>query len=117
MTEGGQPQRRRVLLDENLHRKLVAELPECDATTVEAAGWKGILNGELLRRVGEAGFHVFLTGDRNLEYQQRIAGRTFGVVVIVSHRLTLSRLQALAPAIQAAVASVQPGEVLHVTGP
>ena len=115
MTEPEQPQRRRVLLDENLHRKLVLELPECDAMTVEAAGWKGVLNGELLEKIEAAGYHVFLTGDRNLEYQQRIAGRTFGVVVIVSPRLTLTHLQALAPMIRTAVASVNPGEVVHVS--
>ena len=115
MTEPEQPERRRVLLDENLHRKLVLELPEFDATTVEAVGWKGVLNGELLRRIEEAGFDVFLTGDRNLEYQQRLTGRAFGTVVIISHRLTLTHLRALAPSIRAAVASVHPGELVHVT--
>ncbi|MFL5537758.1 MAG: hypothetical protein ACJ8J0_02140 [Longimicrobiaceae bacterium] len=115
MTEPEQPQRRRVLLDENLHRKFVLELPECDATTVEAVGWKGVLNSELLRKIEEAGYDVFLTGDRNLEYQQRIPGRTFGVVVIISPRLTLTYLQALAPMIRTAVADVSPGEVIHVS--
>ncbi len=40
----------RVLLDENLPRKLVGRLGgDVDATTMAEAGWRGKKNGELLR--------------------------------------------------------------------
>ncbi len=106
--------RRPVLLDENLHRRLADELPAHDVTTVAAAGWAGIRNGELLRRAENADFEVFVTGDRNLEYQQSLAGRAFGVVVVVPKRLKLEYLVPLGPELRKAVASVQAGEVVHV---
>jgi len=109
--------RRRVLLDENLPRQLVRELPDHDATTVGAQGWRGVLNGELLRRAESAGFEVFVTADRNLEHQQALGGRAFGVVVLFSRRLKLEYLLPLVPAMREAVVSVRPGQVVHVRPP
>jgi predicted nuclease of predicted toxin-antitoxin system len=106
--------RRRVLLDENLPRQLAGELPEHEVSTVAQQGWRGVLNGELLRRAESAGYQVFITGDRNLEYQQTLVGRAFGVVVIFPRRLKMEYLLPLVPAIRDAVASVQPGKVVHV---
>jgi hypothetical protein len=81
--------RRRVLLDENLPRQLAAELPDHGVSTVAEQCWRGILNGELLRRAESAGFEVFVTGDRNLEYQQTLVGRSFGVAVVFPRRLKM----------------------------
>lgn len=55
--------------------------------TVQAAGWSSIKNGELLRRAAAAGFEVFLTPDRNLEYQQKFGHgsnrvRKIGIVAL-----------------------------------
>lgn len=105
---------RRVLLDENLPRQLAGELPDHDVSTVGEQGWRGVLNGELLRRAEGAHFEVFVTGDRNLEYQQTLAGRAFGVVVVFPRRLKMEYLMPLAPAIRDAVDSVGPGHVVHV---
>ncbi|HEX2209473.1 MAG TPA: DUF5615 family PIN-like protein [Longimicrobium sp.] len=58
------PARRRVLLDENLPRQLAGELPRHDVATVRTQGWTGVVNGDLLRLAEEAGFEVFVTGDR-----------------------------------------------------
>jgi len=109
--------RRRVLLDENLHRKLVRELPMHDVSTVAAEGWKSVLNGELLRRLTAAGFEVFVTADRNLEYQQTLAGRAFGTIVVFPRSLKLEDLLPLVPALAEAIATVEPGQVLHVRPP
>jgi hypothetical protein len=108
------PRRRRVLLDENLPRQLAGELPDHDVSTVGRQGWRGVLNGELLRRAEAAGYEVFVTGDRNLEYQQTLVGRAFGVVVVFPRRLKMEYLIPLAPALREAVASVQAGEIVHV---
>ena len=106
--------RRRVLLDENLPRQLTGELPNHDAATVASQGWRGVLNGELLGRAEAAGFEVFVTGDRNLEYQQTLVGRVLGVVVVFPRRLKMEHLLPLVPALRDAVASVEAGEVVHV---
>ncbi len=41
----------------------------------------GIKNGALLTLVEREGFHVFLTGDKNMEHQQRLEGRPFAVLI------------------------------------
>ena len=106
--------RRRVLLDENLPRQLAGELLDHEVSSVAAQGWRGVMNGELLRRAEAAGFEVLVTGDRNLEYQQTLLGRAFGVVVVFPRRLKVEYLLPLAPALREAIASVNPGEILHV---
>jgi hypothetical protein len=97
-----------------LARLLGRELPDHRVSTVAAEGWKGILNGELLRTMETAGVEV-LTADRKMEYQQRLAGRSFGVVVIAAGGTKLDDLHSLSNALRAAVATVAPGEVLHVS--
>lgn len=103
-----------MLLDENVPRGLARELPGHLVSTVAAQGWRGVLNGELLRRAEAAGFHVFVTGDRNLEHQQTVKKRTLGVVVVFPKRLKMEFLAPLAPALRHAVGSVAPGEIVHV---
>ncbi|MDB4950395.1 MAG: hypothetical protein JWM27_3044 [Gemmatimonadetes bacterium] len=98
-----------------LPRLLARELPGHRVATVAAQGWTGIVNGELLRRAEAAGVEVFLTADRKMEYQQRLSGRTFGVVVIAAGGTKLEDLHLLGDALREAVASVTPGEVLHVS--
>jgi hypothetical protein len=113
MTE--QAPSRRVLLDEMLPRMLASELPGHDVTTVASQGWTGVLNGELLRRAEEAGVEVFVTADRKMEYQQRLSGRRFGVVVLAAGGTKLRDFVPLGEALRAAVAAVVPGQLLHVT--
>ena len=36
--------------------------------------WGGVKNGELLKLIEREGFDVFLTGDKNMENQQRLEG-------------------------------------------
>ena len=44
--------------------------------------WDTLKNGDLLSAAEAAGFEVFLTTDKNMRYQQNLAGRTIAVVVI-----------------------------------
>ncbi|HWK88840.1 MAG TPA: DUF5615 family PIN-like protein [Longimicrobium sp.] len=104
---------KRVLFDEQLPKKLRRHLPGFEVLTVGERGWGGVKNGELLR-LAASEFDVFLTGDRNLPHQQNLATLELGIVVL---RLGSIRLQHLAPAaaeIAAAMASVQPGQILFV---
>jgi hypothetical protein len=54
---------KRILLDENLPRKLRRSLPEFTVRTVQEEGWTSFKNGELLTRAQET-FDVLLTADR-----------------------------------------------------
>jgi hypothetical protein len=44
--------------------------------------WGGIKNGALLTLIERERFQVFLTGDKNMESQQRLEGRPFAVLVM-----------------------------------
>ncbi len=59
-----------------------------EVTTAHGLGWSGVKNGELLRRA-QGVCEVFVTLDRNLEFQQNIKGLPFGVVIVrsVSNRM------------------------------
>ena len=59
--------------------------------------WDTLANGDLLTAAEDAGFEVFLTTDKNLQYQQNLAGRTIAIVVIGIQQW---------PALQAHIASV-----------
>ena len=104
---------KRVLLDENLPRKLRRELGEFTVRTVQEEGWTSFRNGELLSRAQQT-FDVLLTGDRRLQFQQNVARFDIGVVVIVTPDLRLRRILTATGKIRIALATVQPGEVLSV---
>lgn len=44
--------------------------------------WGGIKNGELLTLIERDNFDVFLTGDKNMDKQQRLGGRPFAVLIL-----------------------------------
>ena len=72
----------KVLFDEDVPRKLIRYLPGHEIHTVVSMEWGGIKNGELLALIEQERFEVFLTGDKNMENQQRLVGRPFAVLVM-----------------------------------
>lgn len=106
----------RVLLDENLPRKLRRELAAFAVRTVQEEGWTSFRNGELLSRAQHR-FDVFLTGDRRLQFQQNIARFNIGVVVIVTTSLRLKTILKAIGEIKKALEAVRPGEVISVQVP
>ena len=83
----------RILLDESLPRDLVQLISAHNVSTVKDEGWSGIKNGKLLASAATR-FDVFLTADRNLEFQQNLATLPIAVVVLVARR---ARIQNIAP--------------------
>jgi hypothetical protein len=57
-------------------------LPQHDIRTVVSMKLGGIKNGALLDLIEREGFDVFLTGDKNMENQQRLDGRPFAVLIM-----------------------------------
>jgi Domain of unknown function (DUF5615) len=103
----------RILLDENFPIDFAVELRGHDISTVVELGWSGVLNGELMRRAHEC-CDVFVTLDRNIEFQQNIPILPFGVIVVraVSNRMV--HLRPLATAILLAVSAAKPGQLQKV---
>ena len=52
-------------------------------------GWDALQNGTLLDAAEAEGFNVFVTGDRNIEYQQNLAARTISIVAITRNNWPL----------------------------
>lgn len=81
----------RILLDEQLPRRLTGALPDHEVRTTQQEGWAGISNGELLRRAATQRFDVLVAPSNTLE----------------------DRLP-LIPSVLALLPTVQPGHVYRI---
>jgi hypothetical protein len=63
---------------------------------VEDAGLKGPENGDLLKAASGA-YEVLIIADRNLPYQQNIAGLNIAILILAAKRNSYARLQPLIP--------------------
>jgi hypothetical protein len=104
----------RVLLDEQLPRKLVRELVGHEVSTVQREGWAGVENGQLLWLAAEAGFDVFVTKDQSLEFQQNLSSARLGVIFLDAPSHDIDVLRPLVPATLVAIEQIRAGEVRHV---
>jgi hypothetical protein len=50
--------------------------------TAAQQGWDRLRNGDLLTAAEEAGVDILPTTDKNMRYQQNLAGRKIGIVVL-----------------------------------
>jgi len=103
----------RILLDENLRADLAAELAGHEVSTVTRLGWQGIKNTELLR-CAQGRFDVLVKMDRNLEFQQNIAGFEVTILVLLAPSNRMVHHRPLVPAILTTLKTVRPGELRRV---
>ena len=103
----------RVLLDENLPHDLIDALVGFDVVTVQALGWAGMKNGDLLNRASGQ-IEAFVTMDRNLKYQQNLATLPFGVVLILSRSNRIQDLVPLVGDVITALGRIAPGRLEEV---
>lgn len=102
-----------MLLDECLDWRLARELPGHEVKTVQEMGWGGIKNGRLLT-LAQADFQVFITGDRNLSFQQNMPRFAIAVVVLHAASIRLIHTRLLMPQVLALMPSLQAGQVVTV---
>jgi hypothetical protein len=105
----------RVLLDNGTPRGIAAALGGHTVEEARARGWDKFKNGELLAAAEEAGFEVFVTTDRNLQYQQNLAHRKMAIVVLGKARWKL--IKPRLAEIAATVAAATPGTVIEIDIP
>lgn len=72
----------KVLFDEDVPYKLARLLPRHEIHTVVSMQWGGVKNGALLTLIQRERFDVFLTGDKNMQNQQRLEGCPFAVLIM-----------------------------------
>jgi hypothetical protein len=73
---------RRLLLDQNLPKRLRMILAGYDVATAYQMGWAELGNGDLLKVAEKAGFDLMLTADQNIQYQQNLSNRRLALVVL-----------------------------------
>jgi hypothetical protein len=105
----------RILIDECVPRRLRNHFPGHDVRTVPEMGWAGKKDHELLPLMVADGFEVLVTVDQNIRHQQNLAAIGIAAVVLVAPTNRLADLVPLAPAALAALATIQPGDVVEVT--
>ena len=93
-----------VLFDHGKPRGVAEALKGHTVKEARAMGWDTLSNGELLKAAETAGFHVLVTTDKNLRYQQNLSGRQIAIVVLGRGRWTLIQpvLADIAAAVSAA---------------
>ena len=87
----------RLLLDENLPKRLKSDFAEHEVYTVRDKGWNGIKNGELLQLLMDNCFDALLTFDKNLQHQQNFQKYTIAVFVLSASNNTYLELTKLSP--------------------
>ena len=105
----------RILFDQGVPRGLEASLRGHEVNEARERKWERISNGELLALAEGAGFDLLLTTDKNVRYQQNLAGRKISIVVLGSSPWWLVRQHL--DAITAAVKAATPGSYTEVEIP
>lgn len=82
----------RLLLDENLPKRLKQDFPGHQVLTVRDMGWHGVKNGELMKKILEHEINALLTFDKNLQYQQNFTKYPVTVFVLVASKNTYADL-------------------------
>ncbi len=84
-------------------------------TKAKDRGWDKLTNGDLLAQAERAGFDVLLTADKNMRYQQNLAGRRIAIVVLSTPQWPLVKLHL--DKIAAVVDAATPGSFAEVDIP
>lgn len=103
----------RILLDECVPWPMHELLSGHSCSTVQAKGWGGIKNGDLLL-LAENEFDLFITSDQNIRYQQNLTGRRIAILELSTN--DIRRIQAGSGLIEEALETLTPNEFkqLHI---
>lgn len=91
----------RLLLDENLPKRLKQDFSQHEVYTSREKGWNGLKNGLLLQKLIENNFHALITFDKNLQHQQNFKKYSITVFVLSAPANTYLALTKLSPTILA----------------
>ena len=84
-----------------------------EATTVGQRGWKGVENGELLRRA-EVEFDVFITTDHGIPHQQNLADVGLAIVILRARSNRFVDLRPLMEGGNRRIRELEDGDVIEV---
>jgi len=73
----------RILLDECVNPRLRLAFPGDEVKTVEEMGWRSLKNGQLMKEAASR-FDLFVTLDRNIEYQNQAGSYDLAILILVT---------------------------------
>jgi hypothetical protein len=94
-----------ILFDHGTPKGLARALAGHTIIKAQARGWDKLQNGALLTVAEQASFHLLLTTDSKIRYQQNLSGRKIAIVVLTGStkwsrvRLHLERIAAVVNAV------------------
>ena len=72
----------KILFDQGTPVPLRRHLHPHDVDTADERQWSTLQNGDLLSAAEADGYHVLITTDQNLRYQQNLSERQIGILVL-----------------------------------
>lgn len=105
----------RILFDHGTPFPLRLSLTGHSITRTQDMGWDTFSNGELLTAAEQAGFELLLTTDKNIRYQQNLAGRKIALAVLGTSQWPVLRLHV--QRVVAAVNAATPGSYTEIDIP
>jgi hypothetical protein len=104
-----------ILFDHGTRHGIARLLLGHTVTRAKQRGWDTLTNGDLLAEAERAGFDGFVTADKNIKYQQNLAGRKIAIAVLSTPQWPLVRLNT--EKVAAAVNVAMPGSFVEVQIP
>ena len=104
-----------VLFDHSTPAPLRYALKGHVVTEAVERGWERLVNGALLDAAEAAGFELFVTADKNIQYQQNLMGRKISIVVLGNAQWPV--LRRYVERVVAAVEAATPGSFTEVEIP
>ncbi len=104
------------MLDECVNAGVRNAFPGHAVSTVSESGWRSSEDGPLLA-LAETRFDVFVTVDRNLEYQNNLKCLALGFVIVRVRTNEINSYEPLFRQLNEAAGRVRAGEVIHVSSP
>jgi predicted nuclease of predicted toxin-antitoxin system len=89
----------KLLIDENLPKRLKLDFAEHAIYTVRDKGWQSKENGELLALMLDEEFDALLTFDKNIQYQQNFETYPIPVIILNAENNTYLTIKPLIPQI------------------
>lgn len=105
----------KILFDNGTPNPIARSLIGHDVTFARKIGWHEFENGELIQRAEEAGYELLVSTDKNIRYQQNLAGRKMALIVLGQQQWPIVRLHL--DKIVAAVNACTPGSYTEVEIP
>ena len=102
----------KILFDHGTPAPLRRQLAGHEIATAYELGWAKLSNGNLLA-AAEKSFAAFITTDKNLRYQQNLAGRRLAILVLPT--TSWPEIQRNVSKVVASVNALKPGDLVELS--